>query len=157
MSSQEGADDLDMSILAGLAADASVSVPTLARDIGTNPSVVYSRIRRLVKNGLIERYTIVINERNLGYTVKALVGINMDSRERDAIIGSLLATNGVGRVAEVTGRFDILVTVYARTLDDMHEIVSERIGKIDGIVSSESFLEMKSVSKDMPHVTAGAA
>ena len=156
MSSQGGADELDMRILEGLAADASVSVPTLSRAIGANASVVYSRIRRLVRSGLIERYTIVISKSGLGYAVKAIVGISMDSGERDSIVRSLMATRGVESVAEVTGRFDMLVTVHARSLDEMHEIVSESIGKITGVISSESFIEMRSTSRDMPHMAAGA-
>jgi len=32
----------------------------------------------------------------------------------------------------------------------MHQIVSEKIGKIDGIIGSESFIEMKRRTKPMP-------
>ena len=35
-------------------------------------------------------------------------------------------------VAEVTGRFDILVTMYSRSLDQMHKMVSEKIGIVEG-------------------------
>ena len=55
-------------------------------------------------------------------------------------------------VAEVTGRFDILVTMYSKSLDQMHKMVSERIGRIEGIQSSESFIEMKSRAKAMPYM-----
>ena len=34
----------------------------------------------------------------------------------------------------------------------MHKIVSERIGRIEGIQSSESFIEMKSRMKAMPYM-----
>ena len=55
-------------------------------------------------------------------------------------------------MAEVTGRFDILVTMYSKSLDQMHKMVSERIGRIEGIQSSESFIEMKSRMKAMPYM-----
>ena len=54
-----------------------------------NSSVVYSRIKRLVKRKLIERFTIVVNDAELGYNVKALTGINMDTKQRDHIIEEL--------------------------------------------------------------------
>ncbi len=144
-------DDLDMAILSELSADASISVPKLSERIKANPSVVYARIKKMVKGRLIERYTIVVNSQELGYAVKALVGLNMDTKKRDNAIGALFETPGVSEVAEVTGRFDILVTVYARALEDMHRIVSDGIGKIDGVVSSESFIEMKSRERAMPY------
>ena len=140
-----------MQILSELSNDASISVPRLSKKINVNSSVVYSRIKRLVKRKLIERFTIVVNDTELGYNVKALTGINMDSKKRDHIIEELFKIDGVREVAEVTGRFDILVTMFAKSLDQMHKMVSEKIGRIEGIQSSESFIEMKSRAKAMPY------
>ncbi len=145
-------DDLDLTILSELSADASISVPKLSQKIKVNPSVVYSRIKRLVTRKLIQRFTIVVNDIELGFQVKALVGINMDSKKRDGVIDALFKIDGVREIAEVTGRFDILVTLYAHSLDEMHRIVSENIGKIDGVLSSESFIEMKTREKAMPYM-----
>ena len=141
-----------MQILSELSNDASISVPRLSKKIDVNSSVVYSRIKRLVKRKLIERFTIVVNDAELGYEVKALTGINIDTKQRDNVIEQLFNIDGVREVAEVTGRFDILVTMYSRSLDQMHKIVSEKIGRVEGIQSSESFIEMKSRTKAMPYM-----
>jgi Lrp/AsnC family transcriptional regulator for asnA, asnC and gidA len=77
----------------------------------------------------------------------------MDSKKRDHIIEELFKIDGVREIAEVTGRFDILVTMYSKSLEQMHKIVSEKIGRIDGVQSSESFIEMKSRTKIMPYVS----
>ncbi|WP_253805565.1 Lrp/AsnC family transcriptional regulator [Nitrosopumilus sp. Nsub] len=135
-----------------LSNDASISVPRLSKKIDVNSSVVYSRIKRLVKRKLIERFTIEVNDSELGYEVKALTGINIDTKQRDNVIEQLFKIDGVREVAEVTGRFDILVTMYSRSLDQMHKMVSEKIGKVEGIQSSESFIEMKSRTKAMPYM-----
>ena len=145
-------DNLDLQILSELSKDASISVPRLSKKINTNSSVVYSRIKRLVKRKLIERFTIIVNDSELGYDVKALTGINIDTKKRDHVIKELFKVDGVREVAEVTGRFDILVTMYSKSLDQMHKMVSEKVGRIDGIQSSESFIEMKSRTKAMPYM-----
>ena len=145
-------DELDLQILSELIEDASISVPKLSKKIKVNSSVVYSRIKRLIKRKLIERFTIVVNDQELGYQVKSLTGINMDSKMRDNVIEELFKIDGVREIAEVTGRFDILVTMYAHTLDEMHKMVAEKIGKIEGVQSSESFIEMKTRSKSMPYM-----
>jgi Lrp/AsnC family transcriptional regulator for asnA, asnC and gidA len=145
-------DKIDQSILSALSEDSSISIPKLSEKINVNSSVVYSRIKRLVKKKLIERFTIEINNKELGYGVKSLTGINMDSKQRDNVIQELLKIPGVREVAEVTGRFDILVTMYAENLNDMYKIVSENIGKIQGIIGSESFIEMKTRTKQMPYM-----
>ena len=148
-------DDIDTLILSELANDSSISIPKLSSKINVNTSVVYSRIRRLQSRGLIRRFTIEVNNAALGYTVKVLAGIKMDTKKRNHIMQELFNIDGVFEVAEVTGRFDILVTAYAKSLESMHHMVSEKIGRIDGVLSSESFIEMKSRQKAMPYMASG--
>ena len=145
-------DKIDHEILTELTNDSSLSIPKLSEKINVNSSVVYSRIKRLVKKKLIERFTIEINNKELGYGVKSLTGINMDSKQRDNVIQELFKIPGVREVSEVTGRFDILVTMYAKNLSEMYNIVSDGIGKIQGVIGSESFIEMKTRTKQMPYM-----
>ena len=145
-------DKIDQKILSELTDDSSISIPKLSEKINVNSSVVYSRIKRLLKKKLIERFTIEINNKELGFGVKSITGINMDSKQRDNVIQELFKVTGVREVSEVTGRFDILVTMYAENLSDMYRIVSDNIGKIQGIIGSESFIEMKTRTKQMPYM-----
>ncbi len=142
---------MDLTILSELSEDASISIPKLSEKIKVNPSVVYSRIKRLTKRNLIERFTIVVNDKELGYAVKAMTGINMDSKYRDTIIDELFKIKGVREISEVTGRFDIIVTMYAMNLAEMHKLISEGLGSIQGVLASESFIEMKRRTKNMPY------
>ena len=145
-------DKTDLKILSELSNDSSISIPKLSEKINVNTSVVYSRIKRLVKSKLIKKFTIDVNDKELGYAVKSLTGINMDSKQRDDVIEELFKINGVREISEVTGRFDILVSMFAKNLPEMHRLISEEIGKIQGIVSSESFIEMKRRKKQMPYM-----
>ena len=145
-------DKTDLKILSELSNDSSISIPKLSEKINVNTSVVYSRIKRLVKSKLIKKFTIDVNDKELGYTVKSLTGINMDSKQRDVVIEELFKIPGVREISEVTGRFDILVIMFAKNLPEMHRLISEEIGKIQGIVSSESFIEMKRRKKQMPYM-----
>ena len=145
-------DKTDLKILSELSNDSSISIPKLSEKINVNTSVVYSRIKRLVKSKLIKKFTIDVNDKELGYAVKSLTGINMDSKQRDDVIEELFKINGVREISEVTGRFDILVIMFAKSLPEMHRLISEEIGKIQGIVSSESFIEMKRRKKQMPYM-----
>lgn len=150
-----GLDDTDRRIIAELAADSSVSVPKMSRRVGASANAVYARIEKLRRSGIIRRYSIVVDGRHLGYGIKAMLGVNMDIKRRAGIIEALMGIPEVAEVAEVTGRFDMLVTIYARSLEDMHRIVYGRIGRIGGILSSESFLQIKSQDKAMPYMPSG--
>jgi Lrp/AsnC family transcriptional regulator, regulator for asnA, asnC and gidA len=147
-------DDLDLKILSELAKDASVSVPKLSKKINVNASVVYSRIKRLSKRGLIRKFTIVINDEALGFSVKALTGINMDSKLRDNVLNELFKIPEVREVSEVTGRFDVLVTMNARSLDEMHQLISEKIGHVEGVQKTETFIEMRKTAREIIYPTS---
>jgi Lrp/AsnC family transcriptional regulator for asnA, asnC and gidA len=141
-------DELDMRILSELTRDASISVPQLSNKLNINASVLYSRIKRLSKRGLIKKFTVIVNESILGINVKATVGINRDPKLKEPIHLELLKITEVRSLSEVTGRFDMIISLNARTLEELHNIVIERIGKIEGIQNSETFVEMQRTEKE---------
>ena len=141
-------DEIDRKILESLVKDASISVPKLSKKIKVNPSVCYSRIKRLIRRNLIKKFTIVVNEEILGYTMKALVGLNTDIKHRENILSKIKDLPETRVIQEVTGRFDIMMEIMARSLDDLHKIVTGSIGQIEGVVRTETLIEMKKIVKD---------
>jgi len=140
-------DDLDLKLLSELKKDSSISVPILSKKLGINSSVIYSRIKRLIKKKLIKKYTIEIDDVQLGYEVKASVGINRDPKFKEEIQRSLLDTPEVAEICEITGRFDIIIKVLAEDLEQLHTIIIDKIGKIDGIQNTETFVELEKTDK----------
>ena len=108
----------------------------------------------LIKKKLIKKYTIEIDDAQLGFEVKASVGINRDPKFKEQIQQSLLSTPEVAEICEITGRFDIIIKVLAEDLEQLHTIIIDKIGKIDGIIGSESFIEMKRRTKPMPFLNS---
>jgi Lrp/AsnC family transcriptional regulator, regulator for asnA, asnC and gidA len=142
-------DDLDMKILSALYADASVSVPKLSKQLGVNLSVLYSRIKRLQKRGVIEKFTVLVNEETLGMRAGALAGLNIDPKQRENVLDEVQKIEGVRLIREVTGRFDVLVNLKGQSLDELHRAVYDVIGKIPGVIHTEIFME---VSRKTPPV-----
>lgn len=141
-------DELDMKILSELSKNASISIPRLSKKLSINTSVLYSRIKRLSKRNLIQKYTIIVNQTLLGLDVKAIVGINRDPKLKESIHLAILKIPEVNTISEVTGRFDMMVTLSAHTLEELHNVVIGQIGKIEGIQNTETFVEMQKTEKD---------
>ncbi len=72
-----------------------------------------------------------------------IVGLNIDVKKQDNVLKSIASIAETREIEEVTGRFDIMVTIKARSLDDMHRVVTGKIGSIDGVNRSETFIELK--------------
>ena len=141
-------DELDLSLLYELKKDGSISVPNLSKKLDTNASVLYSRIKRLLRKKLIKKFTIIIDDSLLGIGVKATVGINRDPKLKDSIHKDLMETSEVVSISEITGRFDMMVRIHAETLESLHTVVIEKLGKIDGILNTETFVELQKTDKD---------
>jgi Lrp/AsnC family transcriptional regulator, regulator for asnA, asnC and gidA len=137
-----------MKILSELTKDASISIPQLSKKLNINSSVLYSRIKRLTKRELIRKFTVVINESQLGINIKATVGINRDPKLKEPIHNELIKIPEIRSLIEVTGRFDIILSVFTRTLEELHKVVIERVGKIEGIQATETFVEMQRTDKE---------
>ncbi|MDV3293604.1 MAG: Lrp/AsnC family transcriptional regulator [Nitrososphaerales archaeon] len=142
-------DEVDMKILSALYADASISVPQLSKQLGVNLSVTYSRIKRLQKRGIIEKFTILVSEDKLGLTASAMAGINIDPKLREAVISEIEKLDSIRLIREITGRFDLWINLRGQTLDELHKTVYDTIGKLPGVIAVEIFME---VSRKIPPV-----
>ena len=145
-----------MKLLFELTRDGNISVPILSKKLGVNTSVLYSRIKRLVRKKLIKKFTIEIDDFLLGIGVKASVGVNRDPKFKIQIQKKLLEIAEVVSISEITGRFDVMIQVYAHDLEELHTIVIEKVGKIDGIQNTETFVELEKTSKDPVYLTKNA-
>ncbi len=137
-----------MKLLLELTKDGNISVPLLSKKLEINASVLYSRIKRLVRKKVIKKFTIEIDESLLGIGVKTSVGINRDPKLKQQIHKQLLEIPEVSSIAEVTGRFDIILRVYTKDLENLHSVVMEKIGKVEGIQNTETFVELQKTDKD---------
>ena len=136
-------DKIDIIILGELTQESNISIPKLSEKISINSSVVYSRINRLVRKGFIKKYTLEVDENLLGYPVKAMIGCNISSKQRETILEDIENIEETREIIEITGRFDVLIWISAKSLDDLHELVSKKLPKINGITHTEAFIEMK--------------
>ena len=150
-------DDIDMKILGALHRDASISIPKLSTDLGLNLSVTYSRIKRLIRRGIIQRYTLEINEGKLGLPAGVVVGLNLDPKQREQAISEVMKLPQTRELTEVTGRFDALLTLKGRTIEELHKTISDVIGRVPGVTHTETFVEVAERVPEVNYAIASAS
>ena len=141
-------DDLDKNLLTELSKDSSISIPLLAKKLDSKQSVLYGRIKRLRSAGVIQKFTIIVDDKVLGVGVKATIGISRNPQVKTEIHKALESTSEVDEISEVTGRFDMLVRIRAKNLEELHNIVIDKIGKINGIYNTETFIDLQKTEKN---------
>jgi len=64
-----------------------------------------------------------------------------------------LEVSEVISISEVTGRFDIMIRDNTQDLEALHTVVIEKIGKIEGIQNTETFVELQKTDKEPVYLT----
>jgi len=136
-------DELDLKILDELNENAGTSIPKLSKKLGVKQSKIYSRVKRLMRKNVIRRMTIEVNEETLGFNVKAFVGVNVESLERDKAAEEIAKVSEVVLASEVTGRFDMIIEVHVKNLEDLYSVVSKKIAILPGVSHTETFIQLK--------------
>lgn len=136
-------DDINLKIISILSKDSSLPFVDIAKQIGISDATVHIRVRRLTAAGIIRKFTISVDNNQLGYDHLAFMGINIEPGFADEVNTGLSTIEEVLEIHETHGRFDILLKLRAKDLDEMRDIVVNKIRKLPRILETELMTVLK--------------
>ena len=136
-------DNINLKIIDILNKDSSTPFVDIAKRIGVSDATVHIRVRRMMAAGIITKFTISVDNDLLGYDHLAFMGINISPGSADQIIFDLLRIEEVLEMHEMHGKFDLLLKIRAKNLNQMRDIVENKICKIPHILESELMTVLK--------------
>ncbi|GKY87173.1 Lrp/AsnC family transcriptional regulator [Sinisalibacter aestuarii] len=134
-------DEIDEKLLALLAENARLPVATLARRLGLARSTVQARIDRLEAKGVIAGYALRLGDGAARDTIRATVLLTLEPRATAAVVSRLRSMRQVEAAHTASGRFDLVVTLAARSTAELDDTL-DRIGEIGGVRGSESLIHL---------------
>jgi len=126
-------DEIDTKILELLEEDARRSFTEMAEKLKISESSIRKRVSALQKEGVIKKFTIKVDHAKLGLNTAAIVGIDVDSDKMLEIAQKLCDFKEVKCVATSSGDHMIMLEVWAKNGKELNNLISEKIGKIDGV------------------------
>jgi Lrp/AsnC family leucine-responsive transcriptional regulator len=137
-------DDLDLAILAELEGNARISISELARRLGAPSSTLRDRIRGLEQAGVILGYTALVNPQKLGLGLKAILQVTRDQNfSLEEFRAEPAEFHEVANVQLVTGETDELITVHARDVDHLKDIIYNVVGALPGVTRSNTAIVLE--------------
>ncbi|ALE53461.1 Lrp/AsnC family transcriptional regulator [Paraburkholderia graminis] len=118
-------DETDRALLAALAEDARRPVSELARLVGLSAPSTAERIRRLEAQGVIERFTVQLDPRALGFTLQAIVRVKPLPGQLHLVEEVIRRIPQFVECDKVTGDDCFICRLYLRTIDQLDEILSK--------------------------------
>jgi DNA-binding Lrp family transcriptional regulator len=79
--------------------------------------------------------------------ITAIVMIGCEVGKVNAVAETLMEIEGVAEVYSVSGRHDLMALIRVRQFDQLATVVSERIGQVAGIRSTETNMAFRCYSK----------
>src|SRR5919202_1238241 len=141
-------DDINLKIIDVLSKDSSVPFVEIAKQIGISDATVHLRVRRLRDEGVIDKFTLSVDNDLLGYDHLAFIGINIRPGLADQITEELSNIEEVLEVHEMHGRFDLFVKIRAKDLSHMRDIIVNKIRKLPNILETELMTILKTKKED---------
>ncbi|MCP3945123.1 MAG: Lrp/AsnC family transcriptional regulator [Desulfobacteraceae bacterium] len=144
-------DEIDRHTLKALQKDGRKKNSELAKETGLAPSTMLDRVKKLEDNKIVRGYRAVINPEKLGLKAQGFACISLDRhRVKDIKIleNEIKNIPNVKACYHITGRFDYLLHVVAKDLDDFGKLIKKRLATIPGMGKIETFLVYSEVKKD---------
>lgn len=136
-------DEIDFLILKELQKDGRASFTEIADKLKVSISNVRSRVTKLIEEKTIQ---IVgrINPQNVGFNAYANIAVSVRPANLiPSVIDTLLKMPEVSFLANTAGEFDIEVDIMSKNNEQLHQLVNQKIAKIEGVFQTKTTLYMK--------------
>ncbi len=125
MKKEKDLDEIDRNILRILQKDARTSYREVQNKLGISIGTIHNRIAKLKKNGVIEGYTLRLNNEKLGYKLTFLIRIDCDGKFTENILEDLKEIPEVCSIFHTTGEQSAALICRFKESEDVHSFIRE--------------------------------
>jgi DNA-binding Lrp family transcriptional regulator len=120
-------DETDRRILSELVSDGRLSVNALANRANVSRATAYGRLKRLTDEGVITRFSAVVDPAKVGLPIAALILVNVEQHDWRTARDELAALPGLEYLAFTSGGFDMVLLVRVPDMVTLRDVVLVRL------------------------------
>lgn len=146
-------DNTDLRILKLLQEDALMTNKEIAAKLNLTTTPVHERIKRLEQDGIIEKYTAILNKSKLGKSLVVLVDVTLKEHaaeflaqfERDVLL--------LPEVVEcycISGGADFLLKVLVKDMDEYRQFILHKLATLANIGNAQSRFVVNEIKSQTP-------
>lgn len=139
-------DRIDQKILQELHGNARITNSGLAEAVGLSSSPCWSRVRRMEKEGVIQRYVTIIDQEKVGLPDTAVIELMFERHDANIFNDFEETIAGMPEVIEaymLTGEYDCFMKVAVAGTKGYEDFLLHKLYKIRGIKSTRSSLTLR--------------
>lgn len=141
-------DITDRKILSILQSDARIANAELAKRINLSPTPTLERVRRLERDGFIEKYVAVLNSAKMEAAMTAFVEVHLDRTTEDVLerfAKAALATAEIVECNMIAGGFDYLLKIRVEDMTAYRKFMGSGLAKLPGMRATHTYTVMEKI------------
>jgi Lrp/AsnC family leucine-responsive transcriptional regulator len=141
-------DKYDTEILSALQQHGRMSWLNLAKEVNLSASAVQRRVESLTERGVIENFTVNLNETALGHTVKAFVTVRVERQDTELAEEFRRNVRNHSQVQAchmLSGSIDFILEVVAEDLDAFGRFIDGELLSMPAVKDASSSIVLKVV------------
>ncbi len=141
-------DKMDYKILRFLKENARQKASTIGEGISLSVSAVLDRIRKMEASGVIEGYTVLLDQKKMGNDIAALMEVSLEHPKYYDSFTEMIGTNeNIVSCDYLTGEFDFILKIITDTSDNL-ELIHRQIKSLEGVSATRTHFVLKSVKDE---------
>ena len=136
-------DYINYRILDVLSKNSSLPFVELAKQIGISDATIHTRVKKLLTLGVIKKFTIFVDNDLLGYDHLAFINLKIERGRTEETTNNLMKIDEILEIHEIYDKFDLLIKIRTKNLDNLRDIIVNKILSINYIKETELMTVLK--------------
>lgn len=141
-------DKIDLEILTCLKENARMKASDISKRINLSVSAVIERIKKLETNGIIEKYTITLNQKHLGNDLIALMEVSLEHPKYFDVFAEMVReTESIQSCYYLTGEYDFMLKIFTDSSVSLEKL-HRKVKSVEGVQSTRTHFVLTSVKSN---------
>jgi len=143
-------DKVDLSILNLIQEDSTITIKEMAKRLNVSTTPIFERLKRLEKQGVIQKYVALLNPKKVGKKLQVFVDISVVDHRITAIDDFVAHIEKFPEIMEcyhITGEADFLLKIVVEDIDVYNEFVTRKLSTVPNIGKIRSSFSLSTKKK----------
>jgi Lrp/AsnC family transcriptional regulator len=138
----------DRKILELLQQNSQLTIKEIASRINLSVTPVHERIRKLERDGIIDKYVCLLNRRKLGKALIVYCNVTLDKQRKESFEDFNQAIVQMGEVLEcsvVSGNFDYMLKVIVEDAEAYNQFYQHKLSALKSVLHISSYFVISEI------------
>jgi Lrp/AsnC family transcriptional regulator for asnA, asnC and gidA len=126
-------DQIDQDLIDILQKDGRRSYSEIASEVGRTEVTIRRRVRKLFDEGVIKRFTVILDPLKMGKTIRAIIRVKTTMKEATEIAEKVSHYNEVTEAYFLDGTCGLLLKVEVKDLNELRQFLQRKLGNLPEI------------------------